>query len=879
MREPDGAADLRPGAAVAPRDDVDEVLRVVRLRIALVGAEVGSVLEARLRDHPARDEILVGPEAQLEIRLHRLRLLDEAREADRPVRLAVPHLDETFLRQVRGLQEAQLKSPSDHLPEEPRGVQGLRLALVDDDRAVSEEVHDDPPLRPLARPVPPRMRLPHAVIRHVALLVDEAEQERLPDARRLLCAFEELREIEHRPFAQGPHPVAARRLPRGAATRIHLEVDGPPARLHHVSSLPQVAVDEVPDLERIDRRARGAEQLPGGHRAAFPADGETIRLDEVDRLEEIQLEASAGARAAEEPAIVERAAFGRILDHDSVRDQFPRHPRRANGRRAIKGSERMATRSASGGPFRGVYIEAYTMKGEMKRDRLLEETREALAKTGFFLSRPHGERGLSFDLVARRDDTLLIVKVLQNVDALARETAHELGHRPHAGGFAARRRRTDGDRRAGGRRHLQPLRRADPLAAHAPGIPGGRRAAVPLFRAGRPLRATRLERAPTAAGGPPGLPRDARGHRGRLAPHDPDVPRGDVRDDGRRVAPGRVPQRAARPPGRPVPVPRRADGGHPVAPPRRLRAGAVPAARTTRRRGLADGQEPVRCALEPPGDDPADGRRGRGSRTRPEGGGRVEHQPRGREGLRDVRRAPVRPHEHPRRAPDRPGGASPDARLRRCRGDDLREERLMEEVRLGAASVRILPAVRGLSSEAAAVHDAIESMRPSTVGLSIGAEELQALRTYDGGPLGPENFEEEIYVAGLSAWEPPIKPPPCFSEAIRTADARKIRVEALDMDDVTYTENYVDCVSALEVVFQGRLERKLLKKQFQATNPRDFVLEWDAEVNGSPGFARLQARREAFIALRLREIAGSASSVLAVIEVERVNGVLATLRG
>ena len=68
----------------------------------------------------------------------------------------------------------------------------------------------------------------------------------------------------------------------------------------------------------------------------------------------------------------------------------------------------------------------------------------------------------------------------------------------------------------------------------------------------------------------------------------------------------------------------------------------------------------------------------------------------------------------------------------------------MEEVRLGATSVRILPAVRGLSSEAAAVHDAIESMRPSAVGLSIGAEELQTLRTYDGGPLGPENFEEEI---------------------------------------------------------------------------------------------------------------------------------------
>src|SRR6266571_4553505 len=61
----------------------------------------------------------------------------------------------------------------------------------------------------------------------------------------------------------------------------------------------------------------------------------------------------------------------------------------------------------------------------MKRDRVLEETRRGLAKTGFFLSRPHGERGLCFDFVARRDDTLLIVKVLQNVDALNKETARE----------------------------------------------------------------------------------------------------------------------------------------------------------------------------------------------------------------------------------------------------------------------------------------------------------------------------------------------------------------------------------------------------------------------------------------------------------------------
>ncbi len=203
----------------------------------------------------------------------------------------------------------------------------------------------------------------------------------------------------------------------------------------------------------------------------------------------------------------------------------------------------------------------------------------------------------------------------------------------------------------------------------------------------------------------------------------------------------------------------------------------------------------------------------------------------------------------------------------------------MDKVRLGLASVDILSVVRGLPSETSTVAEAIRTTNPNVVALSIGSEELQTLRAYHGGPLEPENFEEEIYVAGLSAWEPPVKPPPCFTEAVRIADKRGTRLEALDMDEVTYTENYVDCVSTLEVIFQGRRERKLANKRFDAKTPQDFVLAWDAEVNGPPGFARLQARREAYMATRLRQIADSESSVLALIEVERSRGVLAALRG
>ena len=201
----------------------------------------------------------------------------------------------------------------------------------------------------------------------------------------------------------------------------------------------------------------------------------------------------------------------------------------------------------------------------------------------------------------------------------------------------------------------------------------------------------------------------------------------------------------------------------------------------------------------------------------------------------------------------------------------------MEEIPRGETSIHVLSVIRGLPSEAEAVRRAVDATRPAIVAVSIGPEELEALRTYRGTSVEPENFEEEIYVAGLSAWEPPVKPPPCFSEAIRSAERRGARLEAIDMDEALYADAYVNCVSALELVFQGRLERRLQKKRFAARTPQDFVLEWDAEVNGSPGFRRLQRRREAHIASRLEDLAREGKT-LAVIEVERAQGVLSALR-
>jgi putative transcriptional regulator len=62
----------------------------------------------------------------------------------------------------------------------------------------------------------------------------------------------------------------------------------------------------------------------------------------------------------------------------------------------------------------------------VQRDELIEAVRSVLTKSGFFVSRPLAMRGISFDVVARRDDTLLIVKILSNVDAFSKENAEEM---------------------------------------------------------------------------------------------------------------------------------------------------------------------------------------------------------------------------------------------------------------------------------------------------------------------------------------------------------------------------------------------------------------------------------------------------------------------
>jgi putative transcriptional regulator len=57
---------------------------------------------------------------------------------------------------------------------------------------------------------------------------------------------------------------------------------------------------------------------------------------------------------------------------------------------------------------------------------MIKETHDVLAKAGFYVTDPDLFRTINFDIIARKDSMLLILKVLSNIDAMRREVADQL---------------------------------------------------------------------------------------------------------------------------------------------------------------------------------------------------------------------------------------------------------------------------------------------------------------------------------------------------------------------------------------------------------------------------------------------------------------------
>ncbi|MBO4569209.1 MAG: hypothetical protein J5674_04545 [Candidatus Methanomethylophilaceae archaeon] len=200
----------------------------------------------------------------------------------------------------------------------------------------------------------------------------------------------------------------------------------------------------------------------------------------------------------------------------------------------------------------------------------------------------------------------------------------------------------------------------------------------------------------------------------------------------------------------------------------------------------------------------------------------------------------------------------------------------MISLKVGGCDVDILPFVSGLESEAEKVRDAFGKYE--AYGTSLGIEGIQAVERRAEIDDDPEVGELDLVYAKLMERFGQVElPSPAVCELVDLCAKEGMTVIPLDMNDEEFTELYCGTVKTLDFVREHHHAKKGLKTGFPAETPEELAVQWDAFVNRIRGYREVSSSREAYIAAQIRDISKYRKSLLALIEVERCDGIVALL--
>jgi hypothetical protein len=203
----------------------------------------------------------------------------------------------------------------------------------------------------------------------------------------------------------------------------------------------------------------------------------------------------------------------------------------------------------------------------------------------------------------------------------------------------------------------------------------------------------------------------------------------------------------------------------------------------------------------------------------------------------------------------------------------------LRTVRLGSCVLEVFPTVKGLERERRSVRQAILEGRPEVVALPVSAEGLRGLRAIWKG-REPEIFlshYEQIYAVKLARYGKVGVPPPSFTEAYAAASGEGISVRAIDLDENAFSDAFVETISSANLIYHSLRWRWLRRRRFNQPTAREFALAWDRAITSLRGFRNLELRREEHMARELARLCKRRARVLAVLELERMEGVLGRL--
>ncbi|MBO4357008.1 MAG: hypothetical protein J5813_02420 [Candidatus Methanomethylophilaceae archaeon] len=203
----------------------------------------------------------------------------------------------------------------------------------------------------------------------------------------------------------------------------------------------------------------------------------------------------------------------------------------------------------------------------------------------------------------------------------------------------------------------------------------------------------------------------------------------------------------------------------------------------------------------------------------------------------------------------------------------------MITLQVGDCKVDILPIVNGLISEADRVREEFSDHEAYGVALSI--EGIQCLKNR-------RNIEEMFDVSELDMvyakhlerfGEVEIPSPAMYTFIDLVTESGKLCIP-LDMNDSDFTELYCDNVGAMEFIKEHNVAKKGMKRIFDGSTPEKMAKQWDDFVNSNlKSYGKLSKLREEHIANEIKDIAKYKRELLAIMEVERVDGVVSLLGG
>lgn len=197
----------------------------------------------------------------------------------------------------------------------------------------------------------------------------------------------------------------------------------------------------------------------------------------------------------------------------------------------------------------------------------------------------------------------------------------------------------------------------------------------------------------------------------------------------------------------------------------------------------------------------------------------------------------------------------------------------MRSVEIDGSRIHVLGVVKGLVREERTVAEAVASISPDVIGISMSKEQLEALRSRDQWGEYELSPLEAAYKKLMEEFGEVRLPSPAYVKALELAIANGIRLIPIDMNDLDYTEIYCQKVGAMDLVREGAFGKAVRRRKFDGSSPESLALDWDRKVNKAKGFRELESARERHMAQSLKRMSSRYRNILALVEYERAEGV------